>query len=183
LLEECSRLAQRIGDVWNDAVARNNLGELALNEADWARGIELCSQSRAMRLEYGDRWGAALALSNVALAELQLERLDDAARDFQQALAEGLEAGSTIVVDICLEGLAAAAAANGRPTEAVRLLGAAVALCDETGIALRRFEQAVHDRTVSAMHASLGEESYSTEFALGRAMSLDDAVRYALSLG
>jgi hypothetical protein len=36
----------------------------------------------------------------------------------------------------------------------------------------------VHDRTVSATRASIGEESYSTEFELGRAMGVDDAVRY-----
>jgi predicted ATPase len=181
LLEECSRLAKRIGDVWTDAVARNNLGELALNEEDWTRAIELCSQSRAIRLGHGDRWGAALALSNIALAELHLRRLRDAARNFAQALAEGLEAGSTIVVNLCLEGFAAVAAANDMPTEAARLLGAAVAICEKTGIALRRFEQAVHDRTVSAMRASLGDEPYATEFELGRAMGLDGAVRYALS--
>ena len=124
LYQKCIVLAQRIGDVFNEAVARNNLGDIANREGRWEDAIELCSQSRSLRVDFGDRWGAALALSNVAFAALQLGRRDEAERDLRQALREGLEIGSVGVIFVCLGSLAALASDADNPSRAARLMGA-----------------------------------------------------------
>jgi predicted ATPase/class 3 adenylate cyclase len=180
LYDECIVLAQSIGDVFNEAVARNNLGDIANREGRWEDAIELCSQSRSLRVEYGDRWGAALALSNVAFAELHLGRRGEADRDLRQALREGFETGSVTVVFICLGSLAALATAEGNPSRAARLMGAEAAIREENGIALYGAELALHERTATSVRAALGDERFASEFDQGGRLSLDEAVEYAL---
>jgi predicted ATPase len=180
LYQECIALAQRIGDVFDEAVARNNLGDIANREGRWEDAIELCSQSRSLRVDFGDRWGAALTLSNVAFAELQLGRLDEAERDLRQALREGFEIGSVAVVLACLGSLAALASGANHPSRAARLMGAEGAIEEESGIVLEGAELALHERTAASVRAALGDEAFALELEQGHRLSMDEAVEYAL---
>jgi len=180
LYEECIALAQRIGDIFDEAVARNNLGDIANREGRWEDAIELCSQSRSLRVDFGDRWGAALALSNVAFAELHLGRLGEAERDLRQALHEGFEIGSVQVVFTCLGSLAALASDADNPSRAARLMGAEAAIGEEIGVVLAGAELTLHERTAASVRAALGDDAFALELEQGRRLSLDEAVEYAL---
>ena len=75
-------VADEVGDPWNGAIALNNLGDLALNDGDWTRAIELCGRSAELRRGLGNIWGAALCLCNVASRSAKPGLLDDAAEVF-----------------------------------------------------------------------------------------------------
>lgn len=59
-----------------------------------------------------------------------------------------------------LEGLSAAAARSGAAERGARLLGAAGALLEETGLKFEPSEQAMHDRTTQLLREELGEERF-----------------------
>jgi len=81
----------------------------------------------------------------------------------------------------CLEGLARVAAMQGRPERAARLLGASAALRDEMGTPLSPIVRADHDHASNTVHEALGEDAFEAAWAVGQAMSLEEAITYALS--
>ncbi len=169
-------LARRIGDLDNQAIALNNLGDIALREQRWQDAIESCSASREIRMSLRNHWGSALALSNVALAELQLGNIDDARRHILEALHESLDVGSTAVALACLPVAAAVCARTGRMVDAAQLLGAAAKLRHELGIslALETPEHQLEERTAVELAAALGVDAYSQDRERGREVSLEE---------
>jgi DNA-binding CsgD family transcriptional regulator len=100
--------------------------------------------------------------------------------DAYQALsiARGIESRIGIIDALeCLGGLARLAEEQ---LKAVRLLGAAGAL--RQAISYQRFllHQARYDATVAELRTALGDEAFARAWAEGTALSLDEAVNYAL---
>jgi hypothetical protein len=62
------------------------------------------------------------------------------------------------------------------------LLGAAEHLLNETGASLSPLERKIHEPTQEAVRRELREERLAAAWAEGRAMSLDEAVEYALGV-
>ena len=79
-----------------------------------------------------------------------------------------------------LEGLAGVAAATAAPRRAARLWGAADALREEIGNARSVHESIAYEHQVKAVRAILTAEAFDQAWDEGRAMAVDDAVRYAL---
>src|SRR5437879_6924151 len=77
-----------------------------------------------------------------------------------------------------LEGLAGIAADQAE--RAARLFGAAEALRAAIDTPLAPGERADYDRYVAATHAALGQEAFAAAWEAGRAMTLDDAMAFAL---
>ena len=63
---------------------------------------------------------------------------------------------------------------------ATRLLGAAEALRESLGVGLAPAERKTHEETKVALREALGEEEFSSVWRLGRELTLDEAVVYAL---
>ena len=80
----------------------------------------------------------------------------------------------------CLAGLAATRYTAGRTMQAVQLLGAAEALLETAVHALEPIHRAEYDRTVAAVRAQLDEAAFAAAWAAGRALSLEQAIAYAL---
>jgi hypothetical protein len=79
----------------------------------------------------------------------------------------------------CLWGMAAVAAAQGKPSRAARLWGAAAAL----GNRLHLPPYALHppqEQLLSPARERLGQDAFDAEWTKGHAMRRDDAVAYAL---
>ncbi|HEY6067671.1 MAG TPA: NB-ARC domain-containing protein [Gaiellaceae bacterium] len=181
IYEELAELSDRIGDEWNGAIALNNLGDRALYDGDWARAVELCGRSSEIRQRLGDRWGSALALTNVAVAELQLGRIDDAARSVRTALVDSLAVRGLMVVVASLDTCAMIASRLGRAAESALILGASDRLHEELGSGRETFELELVEVTTLCVRESLGEEAFADEFERGRLMTIEEATEHALS--
>jgi DNA-binding CsgD family transcriptional regulator len=120
---------------------------------------------------------ALLASARVAAAAGAVELAhDDALRGL--TLGRAIESTSGIIDALeCLGGLARGA---DDQQKAVRLLGAAEALRQDTGYQRFRLYQPAYDATVTELRAGLGEEAFDRACNEGSALSLDDAVNYAL---
>ena len=171
-----------MGDPWNGAIALNNLGDLALYDGDWAMAIELCGRSHELRLSLDDRWGAALALLNVASAQLALGRLGDAGRSIRTALQENVDIGSTMGISNGLDVAALLAASARGWTEAAVLLGASARLADELGTRRDRYEADERLRAERETRAALGEANFTAAHQRGYGLSREDAIAHAFEV-
>jgi hypothetical protein len=121
-------------------------------------------------------------VTSLGLVHLQAGGDPAAARGF---LAEGLrlarDRSDKRVTAECVEGLAAAAAGEGRAADAVRLFAGAETLRAATGAALSPVEQAIQDRFLPRARAELGEEVAAREWEAGRDLAPEDVVALALA--
>ena len=77
--------------------------------------------------------------------------------------------------------LAALAAATENVERSARLLGASVELLKKVGARMESDDRMVYERAVVSTHAQLDEESFARAWEEGRAMSMEQAVEYALA--
>ena len=92
------------------------------------------------------------------------------------------EAGAKADTLECLTGFAAALVATGQSVHAARLFGAADATRAALGIVLPPGLQAQYGRDLVAARSELGEPAWTAAWSEGRAMTLEQAVAYALDV-
>jgi predicted ATPase/class 3 adenylate cyclase len=80
----------------------------------------------------------------------------------------------------CVERYAEVEVALGRGDRAARLLGAGAALRERAQIPIWPSDREWYDESVAGAQALCGEGAYGSEWAKGHAMSIDDAIDYAL---
>jgi hypothetical protein len=69
---------------------------------------------------------------------------------------------------------------QGQAKRAARLLGAADALREAIGTALSPAQLATHTLDVARVRSALGDDRFAAAWAEGRAMTLEQAIEYAL---
>ena len=137
-------------------------------------------EALAISRDIGEGEGTAVALCNLAHALLRVERRPEAESTARESLelAARIESTHTIVWDLLL--LAASARLRGQAQPAATLLGAVHAQCERTGLELNGAEADIHHETANGLEADLGSTPYEAAIAEGHAMTLDQAVTYAL---
>ena len=122
----------------------------------------------------------ANTLARLGSIECEMGRDGRASKLYRESLELARRFGFAFDAMICLEGMARVAAVQGRPGWAARLLGASAALREEMGAPLSQIRQTDHDRAVDAARAALGEEAFAAAWAVGHAMSLEEAIADAV---
>ena len=79
-----------------------------------------------------------------------------------------------------LERMAGLAAAQQQPERATRLLGAAMAFRTTNDLPLPAWDRPLYDRIRATIRAQLDEATFTTAWAEDRAMTLEQAIAYAL---
>jgi hypothetical protein len=154
------------------------LGLVRLRQGDQAGAAPLLEESLGLFRALGDRQGMAIGLRALARAALKQGaggRTRELAQESVQ-LAENL--GDREGVAECLGMLAATV--PGQLDRAVRLLGAAAAIRERLGASPAADLEAEEARTMAAAHAHLGAQSFESFWTEGRAMTVGQAVAYAL---
>jgi hypothetical protein len=123
MMEECAALAARLDDRWFLALARGNLGFLALADGEPARARNLLLESVQAMSDLGDRDVELQQMAGLALAEIELGLHEDALGRFRAILCQEPEGIRSETSVLCLEGIAAAQAEND-PDQAARILAA-----------------------------------------------------------
>ena len=91
-----------------------------------------------------------------------------------------LDTGDNLGAPDDLEGLACVAAARGETERAARLFGASEALPEAMGAPPESGESALQEPYLAAARSQLDEASWQEAWAQGRAMTLEEAISYAL---
>jgi non-specific serine/threonine protein kinase len=183
LLEGAVRSLTALGEVSDTvATARFCLATVALNQGDVRRATDLAAQARAYCRNHGDHSCLAVALygsANIALAAGDTSRAE---RFLRECLPLQYDLNDTFGMPIAIETMAAVATAAGDNRRAARLLGAAHGVRRVVG---KRFAGTADFQrrrlgTAERVRQALGEATFETAFRRGAALSLEEAVSYAL---
>jgi predicted ATPase/class 3 adenylate cyclase len=174
-------LSRQIGDPWGTARALARLGSLELQIGNAAVARSHFEAGLALYREVDDRQGTGYALKELGRADYRLGDYAAARAHVTRALAAwhawGYPAGIAYVLDL----LAALAATCGQPTRALRLAGAAQSVKATPGRDRQRARaETQFDQKMADARQALGEAAAAAAWAEGQAMSLDQAVAYAL---
>ncbi len=181
LLEESLALARAGGDTWAMAHVLGDLGTIARTRGDFRRALALMEESVAYFRALSDMRGVAGTLYDLGWLSLELGDVGGAGRAFMESLEIWRENDERSSYPDGLDTLACVAGARGAAARTARLCGAADA--ERTNVvvpALRPSYRAVYDRIIAAARAELGEAGWQTAWGEGCAMTLEQAIAYAL---
>lgn len=181
-MQESADIALELGNRWNAAAMLGFSATVPFGQGDLARARRLAERGLSLAREVGARdilYVTLHPLAAIALAEGDHER---AARLFEEGLTLSAEVGEASNVAYCLEGLAAIAASEGRLERAARLWGAAEAILEPIEVIAYPYatDRSLHDRQVAAARERLDQETWTRAWAEGRAMTIEQAIEYAL---
>ena len=163
--------------------AHNLLGIVAAARQDYDVAMAEFALALAACEALADAARAARIRANLALAALLAGETARAEAWFREALAQDAASESKRGIGFCLRGFAGLAAARGDDRRAARLFGAAEALYEAIGEAVRPVIRAALAPTVVGVRARLGDAAFVAAWAEGRMLPMADAVAEALALG
>jgi tetratricopeptide (TPR) repeat protein len=172
--------AHEAGDPWLIGLCLQLHGVAVRSSGDIERAAALFRDSLALTRQVGDKWSIAFVLLNVGGVAQAQGDTETARRAYQEALSLGQELQDRRGMAWCLECLEEVAAAEQQPQRAARLMGAAEGLLESLGASWPPTYVAGRERSKAVICAAIGEEAFSTVWAEGRAMGLEQAVGYAL---
>jgi predicted ATPase/DNA-binding CsgD family transcriptional regulator len=184
LLEESMDHFRECGDKYGLANCLISLGRVVYSRGDLGRAAKLTEEAVALLREVGARKSsdAAFGLYNLGWISLLQNDLGRAENRYGESLSLAWDTGINPIVQSSLEGFACVAGARREAERAAQLWGAAQALHEAEGIPRENTDWlAEADARISAVRSGLGEEGWEAAWGKGRAMTLEEAIEYALS--
>lgn len=176
-------LFRELDDKSKTAEVLCGLGNVALAQGDHAQAAKRFEEALALGRDIQ-------GTLNIADALFGLGRVAQVRGDFASAHSLHKEAlplrrrtHNRWAVASSLDALAVVAGAQGKAQRAARLFGAAETSRELWRFTQSPFERDLYERAVAAVRSQLDEATYAADWAEGRAMTLDQAVEYALADG
>jgi tetratricopeptide (TPR) repeat protein len=180
LSEESLHLSSEVRLEWNVAETLNTLGDIARAQGEYEKASKLYDVCNAIWERLGHKREIGFLLwSRGWLARLQSNH-QRAAKFFKEGLSLWQEVGDKRHIAECFEGLAGISADLGRVETAARLMGTAEAIREMTNSPLPPVDRSNYDRDFILIRSQLGEANFIKAWAEGRAMTLEQAIAYAL---
>jgi non-specific serine/threonine protein kinase len=171
--------ADASGEAWLRGAPLLILGHVAASKGDHDRAQPLYAESIEVLRRAGDTWALSIVLAAAASLAIVREDYTQARVQASEALSlcEELEdpRGIAWSLEVFADLLAAAGLADG----AARLWGAAEGRLEYVGGSLAPSIRWVRDRYIERARAAVGETSFETARAEGRAMSSAQAIAFA----
>ena len=151
---------------------------LAIRKGDYDEASRIYEE--AWNISIRDPWASSIHVSCLVGLRVVQGRLAeaDALGAEGLALCRGIE--DPVRTAWTLEGIAAAHAVQDRPLHSARLWGASEQLLDSTASSLPPTHRWIRDRHFDGVKEALGDTAFQAAFAEGRAMSMGQAIQYAL---
>ena len=180
--EEVLAIGRKLGHKRALAGALEGLGKVVFDRGDYARARAFYEEGLQAANEMGQKSEFAITLG-INLAELAGEegKFDEARRLCITSLRNSQEVGDkesiaaalTIFAWLCF-------ASDGQAEAAAQLFGAVEGIRESLGIALPPRQRARHERRIAAIRDALDQKVFAAAWARGKAMSIDEAIAYAL---
>jgi hypothetical protein len=119
-------------------------------------------------------------LNNLALVALGQGNYAEARALYRESLALRRVLKNTSGIAACLAGLGAAAIGEKHVARGVRLIGSAEGQLEPIGFVLDRQDRIPYEQSVTQARAMLGEHEFELARQEGQAMSMEQAIEYAL---
>lgn len=182
LLEESLMLARQLGNI-NISLSLMVLGNLALREADYIQACAYYEESLFIANQTEDLIFISLWVpSFLGYASLRLGELARARQLFEGSLQRLKDTGEKICIVYTVEGLASLSLLEGLdPARTVSLFAWADVAREALANLRSVVEQADVDRDLAVIHTQLDDEAFAAAQAQGRAMSMEDAIAFAVA--
>jgi predicted ATPase/class 3 adenylate cyclase/uncharacterized protein HemY len=180
MLEEAIVLFQEAGNKWGMATAFYGLGEVAWARADYEQAARRFEEALAVGRAMGGKFIIALALYGLGKVAQSRGDYGTAHALHREALSIRRGTGDRPGIAYSLEAFVSLAVAQRQMERAARLFGAMEALHELIRFILSPVERAERNEAIAASRAALGEEAFTKASAEGQAMTLEEAVAYAL---
>jgi predicted ATPase len=182
--EESLSLFRGLNEAWGLSVALSGLGRIAGRKGDHESARlhleEALLQSRAL----GDLWSSAASLYLLGEVHYLQKDVDKAAGFFVESLKLNQTVGDKVMIGFTLHNIGRIANLHGDTNRAIRLFGAAKSLrgdmTDTASWSLTTHADCEQD--VDALRTMEKKEEFESAWVEGRAMSVDDAILYAMNL-
>ncbi len=182
LLDESLALARQAGDDFRSAHALNSLGDLARCQGNYPQALTVYEESAALLNEIGAQRDLASVLQNLGSTCLQLGDVERAYDYFRESMTAHQAQQNMPGKLECLVGFAATAVMAGLPGPGTRLFAATAAISGRPSPPAWKATRLEFERYYELARASLAGSEFQVEQAAGGAMSLEQAVDYALNL-
>jgi predicted ATPase/DNA-binding SARP family transcriptional activator len=177
---EAAALFRRTGLRRGFAHLYNEAGAVARVRGDLERARQLHQEALIIVRELIG-WSVPFTLAQLGCAEARLGQLDDAEAHLREAAGLLLAASDPQTAPLVLVGAALVAAGRERPEQAARLLAAAEATRERTGVAATGAQALEADLAAEAVRSALDPDALAAAEAGGRALATDAALREVVS--
>jgi non-specific serine/threonine protein kinase len=179
--EESLAISRGLRDRWGMSFSLSNLGRVALDQRDSDSARAMWKESREISRDLGDRWGYAWSLMDLGDLASAQDNYSAAEALHLECLAIRRDLGNRPSIADSLERLAHVALVLAEPFRAARLWGTAERLREELGVPLSADERLRYERLVESARDMLDDPTaFDLAWQGGRAMTIDQAVAYAL---
>jgi predicted ATPase len=182
LLEESLALYRALDDRIGLMRTLNNFGCVAYDRGDYPLAVALHEEGLAVGRELGNQNAIAYSQINLGQVANTLGDYPQALERFREAITRFRALGNKACLAECFEGFAQVAAAAGQEERVAQLLGTAEALRVAIGVPATTAHRAEVERDTSPALARLSEEVAQKAWKAGQAMSVDDAVSFAIEM-
>ena len=173
-------LFSQLGDKTGMAQALTNLAILANEAGDYDQAQEAIEEGLAICQETGEILRQFLLLSNLAFTVYYKGQYDYSKRLHQQYVRQMFEIGARHQALTGMASLAGPLCKLGEPEKAARLLGASTLLLVELGAEFEPVNRPFITEYTADVRAQLDEATFEAAWAEGQAMTLEQAIAYAL---
>ncbi len=180
LFGEALLLLREVGDKQTVAWCLAFLGGVAHGEGDYALAETLYEEGLAGNREVGSKLGMAWPTGRLGLLAMERGDYARARALLAQSLTLTADMGNRKGALAGLAGLGGLAAHEGRGEGAAMLLGAVDRLVSSLGAVLDRVDRRTYEQSVAQARALLDKGIFARAWAVGEALSLAEAVEYAL---
>ncbi|HET9848234.1 MAG TPA: tetratricopeptide repeat protein [Candidatus Dormibacteraeota bacterium] len=177
LLAEALLLFRKVADETGVARVLWGTGNVYYFGGDYAAALPILQESEALWRKIDDRFGLAWSLHTLGLVALHMGDVERARQAWIDAVRLFVAAGDVSGLILQLDNFSALALRKREFVRAARLWGASRNLQETSGTGLVRLSRGDEGRTG---REGLREEEAATAWADGQALSLDEAVAYAL---
>jgi len=157
-----------------------DLGELYRQQGDFDQAEQFYREGLSLSREHGIKNDIANGLFYSGLVALHRNNYSLASRHFIDSFDSATTVDKTITACDLLTGLAAVAGGTNQPERAAKLSGTAQTILESTDYSYVPFDRAEFGRHIKIAREQLGEAKFEALAAEGRAMTIEQAIAFAL---
>jgi predicted ATPase/class 3 adenylate cyclase len=182
-LNEAQSLALLEGEVFSWGGLQSFFGPArgALLRGDYAAARERFAKALPIFEKMGDEHRVTMIQSWLAHMQRHEGHFREAESEYRKTIRLWQKLGHRGAVAHQLESFAMVALELGQPERAARLFGAAEALREKIAMPMDPDERIEYDQQVGALRGRLEEDTLASAWAAGRALTMEQAISYAVS--
>lgn len=179
VLEESKALYEEVHDEWGVAHTYTCLGEIPHLQEDRVSALALRESALKLFRKLGDGYFESGILSYVGGTQVRLGNLAEGVKALRESLLLTQQLGGKLRIAITLWDFARVSQIKGELLRAVRLYWATKNLYDDIGV-WQTSEETKFENDLAPCRAGLSESAFAEAMEQGRAMTMEQAIEYAL---